>query len=104
MAGAAGLEQPPGILRPGGADEGCPVAGAGASNSHPASFTRAAPTRSGDRTANGTPATRLTSWALASTCWHAPIMETRPSGVPEGPECHLGGGPAHLGTGIRPTG
>jgi hypothetical protein len=24
--------------------------------------------------------------------------------VPEGPECHLGGGPAHLGTGIRPTG
>ena len=28
----------------------------------------------------------LTSWALASTCWHAPIMETRPSGVPEAPD------------------
>ena len=34
----------------------------------------------------------VTSWALASTCWHPPIMEPRPSGVPEIPEHHIGAG------------
>ena len=42
----------------------------------------------------------VTSWAAPSTCWHLPIMESRPRDVPEAPPARRDG-PAHLGTGIR---
>ena len=39
----------------------------------------------------------ITWWAPASTCWHLPMMETRPSGVPEVLRQRVGEGPCPPG-------